>query len=73
MVFYYLCFVFKCKLIIVLGEFEVKYLIGFILILLLEGIFINLVSVIEYLDLYYKSKFDLKCLSNVKMLFINLI
>ncbi|MBM9799807.1 exotoxin, partial [Staphylococcus aureus] len=33
-----------------MGEFEVKYLTGFILILLLEGIFTNSASAIEYSD-----------------------
>lgn len=68
---YHLCLALKCKLIIVLGEFEVKYLTGFILILLLEGIFTNSASAIEYSDLHHKSKFDSKRLSNAKMSFIN--
>ncbi|UIF40525.1 exotoxin [Staphylococcus aureus] len=54
-----------------MGEFEVKYLTGFILILLLEGIFTNSASAIEYSDLHHKSKFDSKRLSNAKMSFIN--
>ncbi|MDT3884517.1 exotoxin beta-grasp domain-containing protein, partial [Staphylococcus aureus] len=53
------------------GEFEVKYLTGFILILLLEEILTNSASAIEYSDLHHKSKFDSKRLSNAKMSFIN--
>lgn len=54
-----------------MGEFEVKYLTGFILILLLEGIFTNSASVIEYSDIHHKSKLNSKRLSNAKMSFIN--
>lgn len=54
-----------------MGEFKVKYLTGFILILLLEGIFTNSASAIEYSDLHHKSKLDSKRLSNAKMSFIN--
>ncbi|MCT6543993.1 exotoxin, partial [Staphylococcus aureus] len=47
-----------------MGEFEVKYLTGLILILLLEGIFTNSAISIEYSDLHHKIKFDSKRLSN---------
>ena len=70
-VLYHLYLALKCKLIIVLGEFEVKYLTGFILILLLEGIFTNSASAIEYSDLHHKSKLDSKRLYNAKVSFAN--
>ncbi len=38
---------------------------------MLEGIFTNSASAIEYSDLHHKSKFDSKRLSNAKMSFIN--